>query len=113
MFPPAPTFAMTMFGIVWPAEKLRFDATGRATPFGYTVRYPAEVGPATVTLSTTAPTPLEGIPGRPVTVSSRGTFAANAPCPSKASSIVAPAGGGRVSMRRVGTSGSYAAAAGK
>jgi len=32
--PPAPTFTVTRFGTVWPAAKLRFDASGLATPDG-------------------------------------------------------------------------------
>lgn len=42
-----------MFGAVWPATTLRFDAVGRAAPDGRTVRNAAAVGFVTVTLSAT------------------------------------------------------------
>ena len=52
--PPSPTFAATMFGVA-KAVRLRFDASGRGEPQGYTVTNPAESLSAAVTLSITAP----------------------------------------------------------
>ncbi len=52
--------------------KFRFDARGRASPAGHTVRYPPAMGSVTVTLRTTADTPVAGTPPRPVTWRSMG-----------------------------------------
>ena len=66
--PPLPTPTSTRLGTVWPLTQLRFDAVGRVTPVGYTVRKLLAVVLVTVTLSTTAlasartwPTPVTGI----------------------------------------------------
>ncbi len=59
---------MTMLGIVWPGVKFRFDAFGRATPVGHTVKKLGADGFVTVTFNATAPAPDAGTPPRPVTV---------------------------------------------
>src|SRR5436309_3548884 len=66
-FPPSPTFTTTRLGSVWPATGFRFDAVGRGTPFGHTVRKLRAVGSVTVTFRTTDDTPVAGTPPRPVT----------------------------------------------
>ncbi len=65
--PSAPTLATTRLDTVWPARKLRFDAVGRVVPDGKAVRYPPVLGWVTVTLTTTADTPVAGTPPMPVT----------------------------------------------
>src|SRR6266853_3907818 len=65
--PPVPTPTITRLGTVWPATKLRLDASGMVTPAGHTVRKPAVLAFASVTFKTTADTPLDGTPPRPVT----------------------------------------------
>ena len=83
---------MTMPAVVDPVVKFTFDAVGRATPVGYSVRYPEPAGVTAVTFSTTAATPVAGTPARPRTVTA----------------VVDPAPGMvvvRVSSRRVGDSG--------
>ncbi len=65
--PPVPTPTITRLGTVWPATKLRLDASGMVTPVGHTVRKPAVLAFASVTFKTTADTPLDGTPPRPVT----------------------------------------------
>ena len=58
---------MTRLGTVSPPTKLRFDASGRGTSPGKTVTKLVSVGSVTVTLSTTAVTPLAGTGPLPVT----------------------------------------------
>src|SRR5882672_2465585 len=65
--PPVPTPTITRFGIVSLALKFRVEAFGSATPDGNTVRNPAELGLVAVTFRTTAATPVDGTPPRPVT----------------------------------------------
>src|SRR5688572_15865660 len=79
--PPAPTLAMTRLGIVWPATKFRFDAKGSGVAAGETVRNDADVGAVAVTFNTTAPTPTNGTPPRPVTVKVRVSPGPMAPPP--------------------------------
>ena len=57
ILPLSPTLAMTRFGMVWPAVKLRLDATGISAPVGQTVAKPGLVASTMVTFTTTAPTP--------------------------------------------------------
>ena len=66
-----PTFAITRFGTVWPTTKFRFDAPGLDDPDGNTVMKPEPDGSTTVTFNTTAPTPDDGTPPRPVTTNDR------------------------------------------
>src|SRR5947199_3425514 len=66
-WPPVPTGTVTALAPVNPGGKLRFDAVGRVTPVGYTVRELKPVGAVAVTLRTTAETPPGGTLPRPVT----------------------------------------------
>src|SRR5712691_2764910 len=66
-FPPVPTGTMTRFGTVMSAVQLRLEAKGCAVPVGKTVKYPLEVWFTAVTLTTTALTPVDGMPPAPVT----------------------------------------------
>src|SRR2546425_845426 len=68
--PPVPTFTTTRLGMVTPPFQLRFEARGLGWPVGHTVRKDPAVVSVTVTLSTTADTPLAGTPPTPVTVKS-------------------------------------------
>src|SRR5665647_1889448 len=78
--PPVPTFTVTAFGIVVPAlDQFRFDAVGRATPVGETVKTPPDVVSVTVTFSTTAETPDAGTPPTPVTCTDRDSLAPSLP----------------------------------
>src|ERR1035437_1846905 len=78
--PPLPTFTVTAFGIVAPPpDQFRFDAVGRATPVGKTVKNPPDVVSVTVTFSTTADTPDAGTPPTPVTCTATTTTANNNP----------------------------------
>ena len=54
MIPDGGTFTITRFGTVWLATKLRFETSGVAASWGYTVRNPGEVGSVTVTFITTS-----------------------------------------------------------
>src|SRR4051794_20786875 len=90
-----------MLGVVCPATKLRFEATGREAPVGNTVRYPAVVGLVTVTLSTTA-VAADGTPPTPVICTSS-TWSGPSVCP--AYGLPLP---GRVSRIRAGVSERYA-----
>src|SRR5450631_2392412 len=65
--PPAPTGTIARFATVWPGAKMRVGVAGRVDPVGYSVTYPALVGPTRVVLITTAETPVAGTPPRPVT----------------------------------------------
>src|SRR5664280_1400224 len=67
ILPSAPTGTTTRFGMFCPAWKFRFDVCCMVVPDGHTVMYPAEVGSAAVTFTTTADTPLTGTPPWPVT----------------------------------------------
>ena len=64
--PPLPNLTSTRFGIVSPATQLRLEVSGRGTPCGNTVRYPAAVVSVTVTFMTTAAA-FEGTPPWPAT----------------------------------------------
>ncbi len=66
-WPPEPTPTTTRLATVWPAVKFRFEASGAGAPVGKTVRKPGALGFVTVTFMTTAETPVEGTPMRPVT----------------------------------------------
>src|SRR5262247_4484860 len=55
--------------MVWLAMKLRFEASGRVVPDGYTVTKPSCWVWVTVTFIMTAETPEPGTPPRPVTCS--------------------------------------------
>ena len=57
-----------MLAIVWPAAKLTFDVVGRAVPGGISGEEAALRGPVTRTVRTTALTPVDGTPPRPVTL---------------------------------------------
>src|SRR6267378_7646266 len=65
--PPVPIPTITRFGIVSLALKFKVEAFGVVTPVGNTVRKPAELGLVAVTFKTTAATPVDGTPPRPVT----------------------------------------------
>src|SRR3954451_16781297 len=52
--PLGPMAEVPMFATVWPATKLRFEASGRGLSHEYSVRYPASDGLSTVRLSTAA-----------------------------------------------------------
>src|SRR5258706_5994085 len=69
--PPVPTGTTTRLGIVLPAAQWRLDASGSEDPVGNTVRKPAVVVLVTVAFSTTALTPVAGMPPTPVTWTSR------------------------------------------
>ena len=62
------TAAMTADALVRPPWKFSEDDAGTPAPRGTTCTKPLAVGSATVTLSSTAPTPLAGTPATPVTV---------------------------------------------
>ena len=47
--PSAPTFATTEFATGTTGKKFNDDATGRTSPFGHTVTYPADSAPVAVT----------------------------------------------------------------
>src|SRR5664279_2707604 len=79
MPPPVPTRISTVFAMVCPAWKLRFDVPGRPAADGHTVRYPGCCGATTVTVASTEATPLPGIPPRPVTCTGAVPTAATAP----------------------------------
>ena len=59
---PSVTGTVTWLAMVSPLVKFRFEAVGRLSPCGYTVRYPAAVGAVTVTLATTAVMSAAGVP---------------------------------------------------
>ncbi len=89
ILPSAPTWDTTRLEMVWPAEKFTFDVAGLDTPSANTVRTPAALGAATVTLITTAPTPLAGTAPRPAICSLRVPRAGTgpgAPSPERVSS---------------------------
>src|SRR5690349_4977521 len=73
--PPAPTFAVTAFGIVCPATQFRLDTNGLGCgcPEGQMLRNEAADVFVTVTFSTTA-SALAGTPPTPATVTSRLVF---------------------------------------
>ena len=77
--PASPTLVITMFGPVWPAAKFRFDAVGRSSPDGHTVRNDAFDASVTVTFKTTAPTLRSGTPPRPATTRSSVSSVRNLP----------------------------------
>ena len=79
MAPLAPSLATTAFESVWPGAKLMLDASGRASPEGYTVSQPPAVGSVTATFSTTDDTPVAGISTRGDSVSDRVSPGARAP----------------------------------
>jgi hypothetical protein len=85
--------------MVCPDVKLRFDALGRGWPSGQTVRNPMAFGSVTVTLSTTAVTPLAGTPLAPATWSWMDDEG-----PTAAAAVPVPV---RVSNTRVGPAGVY------
>src|SRR5262245_55778587 len=89
--PPVPNFTVTRFGIVCPAEKFRFDASGGAPPVGNTVRTAARRGAVTGTLSTTATAPVSGTTPRTATSRSTtdpaATLPTGAPLPTRVSRI--------------------------
>src|SRR5207248_11636427 len=93
---------MTRLGMTWLATKFRFDASGcEPGGEGDTVRKPSDVGFATVTLSTTASTPVAGTGPLPLTCTCRvwpGPSGAGWLCPTASGPL-------RVSSRRVGTTG--------
>ena len=60
--------AEAAFEIVRPAEKLRFDESGRSTAQSWTVRYPSAPGDTAITLTIALAAPSV-TPGRPVSVS--------------------------------------------
>ena len=61
MAPPLPSFTVTMLGMVCPARKFRFEASGRARPEGQATRYPGALPSVTVTVRATA-TASAGMP---------------------------------------------------
>ena len=67
------------------------DTVGRGVPLAHTATQPLPVAPVTVTLTTTADTPVAGTGPRPVTwtvtVPALGTAPAGAPTPDRVSSI--------------------------
>ncbi len=64
--PFVPSFMITAFATVRPAGAFTVDTPGRGVPAGYTTAYVPAVGVATVSVPTTAATPLPGMPARPV-----------------------------------------------
>src|SRR5688572_6600377 len=75
--PDAPNLANTKFGIVSPATKFRFDASGRSTPHGYTVTYPTAAGFVTVKFNAAAAA-FGGTPPTPPTCNSNTSPASSA-----------------------------------
>ena len=69
--PPAPSWASTMLGTVWPAAMLTLDASGRRLPVGHTVRKLPSVGSVAVTFRATACAPAD-TPPTPATCRSIG-----------------------------------------
>ena len=65
ILPFVPSSTITVLATVWPAEKLRLEASGRPLPLGQTVRNDAAAGLVTVTLRTTAAAPAGGPPATP------------------------------------------------
>src|SRR5687768_11796393 len=100
ILPPLPTFAVTAFEIVCPAEKLRLEAFGRGEPQGNSVTNPGAPEPVTATLRTTAST--EPTPALPATTTSVIVSACRIPIPLNwPSTVLSPP---RVSRTRPGTS---------
>ena len=89
--PLEPTLTVTRLGTVWLARKLILDEFGRGCPVGHTVTKDGAVVLVTATLSTTAATPLAGIPPAPSTVRLMDwpgpTLACGAPIPLRVSRI--------------------------
>ena len=99
-WPLAPTFTTARLAAVSPVTRLRLDAVGAVSPEGNTVRYVGAVGPAPVTFSTTAATPVSGTPPRPSTVTAALVPAVTLPAPANRLSTVSnPV---RVSSNRAG-----------
>ena len=96
--PPAPTPVSTAFATTCPAVKFRFDAFGRATPHGNTVKNPAPSGDTAVTFNDTAPA-FAGTPNLPATGTSN-TFLAPRRTFCDGNTTGSPA---RVSATRTGT----------
>ena len=109
-FPSVPSLAITAFGIVCPATKLRFDVVGRAAPQGYTLAKPVARASVTVTFRATAPA-SPGTPARPPTCNSIVPSAATNPWPRPWPSTVEEPGSVRVSRMRAGTIGAYSGVA--
>src|SRR5688500_17876160 len=68
--PPLPRRASTEFARVSPARQLTFDAVGRFSPVGNTVRWPSARVSVTVTVSAAAEASA-GTPHRPATTTRR------------------------------------------
>src|ERR1035437_8065902 len=90
MAPSAPTGTTARLGTVWFLTKFRLDTSGRALPSAKADTHPGAVGSVTVTLATTADTPVAGTPARPATCRTRSAPAATgataAPLPVRVSS---------------------------
>src|SRR5689334_22942157 len=95
--PPVPTFTVTAFGSVPPANQLRLDASGLGSPFGKMVRKDAAVVLVTVAFSNTASTFATGTPPTLVTATSRVV-----PCPHGVLNGPTLNGGGLESRMRCG-----------
>src|SRR4051812_19477819 len=77
--PSEPTLTTTRLGITTPGGKFKFEAIGRVTPLGNTVRkLPAE-GSTAVTLRATAVTPLAGTGLTPAIFTARVELAPSRP----------------------------------
>src|ERR1035437_8994807 len=98
--PVAPTGTIARLGTLWPATKFRLDTTGKGVPLGKADTHPGEVGWVTVRLTTTADTPLVGIPFLPVICRTR-----SAPAATGARAAPLPI---RVSNTRTGDTGTNA-----
>ena len=67
--PSGPIRVSTLLATVWPAAKLRFDASGRGEPHGFTVTKPAVADPVAVMFNTASDDSI-GVPPRLFTISS-------------------------------------------
>src|SRR5690242_1665361 len=103
ILPSAPTGSTARLVLDCPPVKLTMVALAAGEPSAQLDRYPALVGVTALTATTTAETPLEGTPLRPVICT-----AIDLPAPTSALGAPLPV---RLSNTRAGATGTYAPAA--